>query len=119
MTWLHPMDIQAGARMRTRRNVLGISLQELADQTNIRLAQMSRIENGLNRISAGQLYLIAQTLDVDIAYFFDDVEREDAELSATQQRRAREFKRSVDRISDPADLEAIYQFMTYFLARKR
>ncbi|MCB1993811.1 MAG: helix-turn-helix transcriptional regulator, partial [Geminicoccaceae bacterium] len=33
-----------------------------------------KYETGINRISAGRLYQIAQALGVDIGYFFDDLD---------------------------------------------
>lgn len=64
-----------GARMKSRRTMLGISLAALADALSITSQQMSKYEHGQNQLSAVKLCLIAQMLSVDISYFYDGLSK--------------------------------------------
>jgi transcriptional regulator with XRE-family HTH domain len=65
------VDRQVGARIRQRRIVLGIHQQQLAASIGVTNQQAHKYERGINRISAGRLFVIAQALGVDIRYFFE------------------------------------------------
>ena len=67
------VDVLVGARVRIRRKVLGISQAQLAQAVQLTFQQVQKYERGINRVSASKLYVIAQTLDVPIAYFFEDL----------------------------------------------
>jgi transcriptional regulator with XRE-family HTH domain len=67
----HPIDLHVGARVRTRRNVLGWSQTRLADAIGITFQQVQKYERGANRISASKLWEIAKTLKTSIDYFYD------------------------------------------------
>jgi transcriptional regulator with XRE-family HTH domain len=68
------VDRHVGARMRQRRLVLGINQQQLAELIGVTNQQAHKYEKGINRISAGRLYVIAQALDVDITFFFEGLD---------------------------------------------
>ncbi|MFM2350473.1 MAG: hypothetical protein RIR04_1439 [Pseudomonadota bacterium] len=59
-----------GHRIRTLRTGLRLSLADLAAQTGVSEATMSRIETGLTDVSAPHLYALARLLCVDIGSFF-------------------------------------------------
>jgi transcriptional regulator with XRE-family HTH domain len=61
-------------RIRQRRIMLGLTQQQMAELIGVTYQQAHKYETGINRISAGRLYQIAQALGVDIGYFFEDVE---------------------------------------------
>lgn len=65
------VDHHVGARIRERRTTLGLSQQQLARLIGVTYQQAHKYERGLNRISAGRLFEIAQVLDVPISYFFE------------------------------------------------
>lgn len=67
-------DRHVGARMRERRNMLGLTQQQIADHLGVSLQQTHKYEMGINCITAGRLYLIAQALDVDVNYFFEGMD---------------------------------------------
>ena len=67
------MDRHVGARIRERRIMLGLSQQQMADMIGVTYQQAHKYERGINRISAGRLYEIAQVLRVPIEYFFEDL----------------------------------------------
>ena len=64
------LDRHVGARMRQRRIVLGLNQHQLAEMIGVTYQQAHKYEKGINRISAGRLYTIAQALGVDINFFF-------------------------------------------------
>jgi transcriptional regulator with XRE-family HTH domain len=84
-----PQDIDrhVGARVRQRRLVLGISQQHLADLIGVTNQQAHKYEKGINRISAGRLYVIAQALNVDITFFFEGLD-DHHRLDVTPKRRS-------------------------------
>ncbi len=57
--------------MRQRRIVLGLNQHRLAEMIGVTYQQAHKYEKGINRISAGRLYTIAQVLGVDIKFFFE------------------------------------------------
>jgi transcriptional regulator with XRE-family HTH domain len=61
---------RVGKRAKDRRKELGISIKQLAKQTNLSSALLSRIENGFISPSISTLQRMSDKLDVDIAYFF-------------------------------------------------
>lgn len=66
----HPVDIHAGKRVRHRRWMLGVTQQQLGDKVGIKFQQIQKYETGMNRVSASQLWDIAEALDVPVSFFF-------------------------------------------------
>ncbi len=64
-------DRHVGARIRDRRVMLGLSQQQMADLIGVTYQQTHKYEHGINRISAGRLYEIAQVLRVPLSFFFE------------------------------------------------
>jgi transcriptional regulator with XRE-family HTH domain len=67
-----PIDRRVGARIRRRRETIGLSQEKLARQIGITFQQIQKYEKGSNRIGSGRLQEIANALDVPISYFFAD-----------------------------------------------
>jgi transcriptional regulator with XRE-family HTH domain len=65
------VDVRVGARVRLRRVVLGLTLEELGSRLGLSLQQIQKYEAGATRIPATRLYEIAQVLDVPISWFFE------------------------------------------------
>jgi len=65
------VDICVGKRLRRRRNLLGLTQQNLAGQVGVRFQQIHKYECGANRITASRLFTLATVLNVNISYFFD------------------------------------------------
>ena len=59
-----PVDAHVGARIRFRRNLLGISQTEMAAQIGVTFQQVQKYEKGSNRIGVSRLMQICQVLDV-------------------------------------------------------
>src|SRR5579885_3142608 len=80
------IDRHVGARIRERRVMLGLSQQQLAELIGVTYQQAHKYERGLNRISAGRLYEIAQVLTVPVSWFFEGLSKDvnPVELTARQ-----------------------------------
>ncbi len=84
-----PVDVQVGARVRTRRLLIGMNQETLARALGLTFQQVQKYEGGANRVSASRLSQIAEILGVPISYFFSDLEPDGAE-SSPRDREARE-----------------------------
>lgn len=102
------VDRYVGNRMRERRIMLGLTQQQLAELIGVTYQQAHKYEKGINRIACGRLYTIAQTLGVEVGFFYDgfDSKREAAKPSP-QQRLLLELTRSFATITDRRQQEAI------------
>ena len=69
----NPIDIHVGARVRLRRNLLGLTLQTLAKAVGVTYQQLQKYERGVNRIGASRLFNLSRVLDVPISFFFEDL----------------------------------------------
>src|ERR1700720_3252708 len=58
------VDRHVGARIRERRIMLGLTQQQLADLIGVTYQQAHKYERGINRVSAGRLFEVAQVLSV-------------------------------------------------------
>jgi transcriptional regulator with XRE-family HTH domain len=73
-----PIDKHAGARLRMRRMMVGMSQEKLAAAVGITFQQIQKYEKGANRIAASRLQQIARILQVPPAFFFDEAGPSDA-----------------------------------------
>ena len=64
-------DIEVGQRIRARRMAQGMSQTELGNLLGVTFQQVQKYEKGVNRVGAGRLARIADTLGVPIGFFFD------------------------------------------------
>ena len=77
----HPVDVHVGKRIRHRRWLVGVTQQQLAEKVGIKFQQIQKYETGANRVSASRLWDIAESLDVDVSFFFAGMEGTDAEAA--------------------------------------
>lgn len=77
----NPIDVLVGERLRLRRTMLGLSLEELAAQMGMTFQQLRKYEWGTNRISASRLWDLSVSLGVSIDFFFEDMDEKTASLS--------------------------------------
>ncbi|MPT33017.1 MAG: XRE family transcriptional regulator [Chryseobacterium sp.] len=63
--------ISFGKNLRKIRESKKMSMQTLADITNIEYSQISRIERGLINTSVGIIYEISKALEIDIKELFN------------------------------------------------
>ncbi|QGG93553.1 helix-turn-helix domain-containing protein (plasmid) [Agrobacterium sp. MA01] len=66
------IDRHVGARIRLRRNMLGVSQEKLAEGLGLTFQQVQKYEKGTNRVGASRLQHIAAILDTPISYFFEE-----------------------------------------------
>lgn len=67
----NPVDIYVGGKVKSRRLLLGLSQEELANAIGLTFQQVQKYERGTNRISVSRLVDICRVLKVSIDYFFD------------------------------------------------
>ncbi len=106
------VDHFVSLRIRQRRIMLGLTQQQMAELIGVTYQQAHKYETGINRISAGRLYQIAQALGVEIGYFFDDIEPDQqARVKSTemmpQQRMLLELARNFAAIGSRKHQDAI------------
>lgn len=103
-------DRYVGGRIRERRIMLGLSQQQMADMIGVTYQQTHKYERGINRISAGRLYEIAQVLRVPLSYFFEGLgDRPDTGALTGRQRMCLELARNFAQISNERHQEALSQ----------
>ena len=107
-----PIDVQVGARIRTRRLLVGMNQETLARALGLTFQQVQKYEGGANRVSASRLSEIADVLDVPISYFFSDLDAPDLRPDA-QETMARE------RLQRPETIELIRAYYAITDARVR
>ena len=69
-----PIDRYVGSRVRARRVGIRLSQTKLGEAIGVTFQQVQKYENGTNRIGASNLFKIAKTLGVEVAYFFEGVQ---------------------------------------------
>ena len=69
-----PIDRHIGDRLKQLRQQEGISAAALAEAIDSTQQQISRYENGQNKLGAAQLYRIALSLDVPVSWFFKGID---------------------------------------------
>ncbi|MGB0695802.1 MAG: helix-turn-helix domain-containing protein [Rhodospirillaceae bacterium] len=102
-------DRYVGKRIRERRVMLGLSQQQMADMIGVTYQQAHKYERGINRISAGRLYEIAQVLNVPINYFFQGLDENAETTMSPRQRMCLELARNFAAIQNERHQEALSQ----------
>lgn len=77
---INSIDKLIAANLKKRRKGLGISQKELANVANVTIQQIQKYEKGVNRISGGNLFYLAQVLNIPVGYFFDLNDEQEPEL---------------------------------------
>ncbi|HEX9570356.1 MAG TPA: helix-turn-helix transcriptional regulator [Rhodospirillales bacterium] len=103
-------DRYVGTRIRERRVMLGLSQQQMAELIGVTYQQAHKYERGINRISAGRLFEIAQVLGVPVDYFFDGLGGAGGENELHErQRMCLEVARNFSQIDNKRHQEALSQ----------
>jgi transcriptional regulator with XRE-family HTH domain len=68
-----PIDKYFGDRLRARRVMMKMSQEELAEKLGVSFQQIQKYEKGINRLSAATMASVAEILDVDTGYFYDEI----------------------------------------------
>jgi transcriptional regulator with XRE-family HTH domain len=69
----NPIDVHVGQRVRLRRTLLGMRQMTLAEAIGLTFQQVQKYEHGVNRVSSSRLVDLANVLDVDVSYFFEEM----------------------------------------------
>ncbi|PCJ97290.1 MAG: transcriptional regulator [Zetaproteobacteria bacterium] len=67
------IDKHVGKQLRSRRTLLGLSQEKLAEYIGVTFQQVQKYERGTNRVSASRLYSFSKILDVSIDYFYEGI----------------------------------------------
>jgi transcriptional regulator with XRE-family HTH domain len=70
----HSVDVHVGKRVRQRRSLLGMTMQQLGEKVGIGHQQLQKYETGANRISASRMWNIAAAMEVPVSFFFEGLE---------------------------------------------
>jgi len=97
--------------------MLGLSQQQMAKLIGVTYQQAHKYERGINRISAGRLFDIAQVLRVPVGYFFEGLGDTANESLPPRQRMCLEVARNFALIENERHQEALSQ-MARSLAAK-
>ena len=113
-------DRHVGARIRERRVMMGLSQQQLARMVGVTYQQAHKYERGLNRISAGRLFEIAQVLDVPVSFFFEGLAATGEQQEASpRQRMCLELARNFAMIDNEKHQEALSQMARALAAQSQ
>jgi len=101
------IDRQIGLRLKKLRQQEGISAATLAEAIGSTQQQISRYENAQNKISASQLYLLARSLSVPLAWFFLDSDAVITSPSLVSEKAPPQYNRA-STADETATLQAIW-----------
>lgn len=111
------IDRHVGQRIRDLRTMKGLSQQQLARLIGVTYQQAHKYERGLNRISAGRLFHIAQALVVQPSWFFEGLAEQDGcHDMSPRQRLCLEMARNFSLIKDEKQQEALNQMARSLVA---
>ncbi len=102
------IERHVGQRIRERRTQLGLTQQQLAKMIGVTYQQAHKYEKGINRISSGRLFGLAQALGVDVGFFFQGLE-EIREIVVERQRMSLDLSRNFSRIKHERSRDALAQ----------
>lgn len=99
-------------KIHTRRIELGMTQKKVAEALGVSFQQFQKYENAKNRLSAGRLYQLAEILDTQITYFFENYEQQDTEKTerpknAVDTIASARLVRQFDSISSPAIRQSV------------
>ena len=87
--------------------MLGLSQQQMAEMIGVTYQQAHKYERGINRISAGRLFEIAQVLGVAVGHFFDGLGNGGGNELQGRQRMCLEVARNFSQIDNKDHQEAL------------
>ncbi|MBO0334214.1 helix-turn-helix domain-containing protein [Sneathiella sp. CAU 1612] len=116
------VDDHVGERIRERRTMMGLTQEHLAKALDISYQQVQKYETGANRVSAGRLYEIAKRLEVDVAYFFENLEPSTTSIPLEhggKNRSTIELVRNYSEIDEPAVRSAVSGLIKSLAGKER
>jgi transcriptional regulator with XRE-family HTH domain len=76
------IDRHLGARLRARRNALGLTQAALAALVGATFQQIHKYESGQVRVSAARIWRLAGCLEVGMEYFFEGHDGDQIDFAA-------------------------------------
>ena len=107
----NPIDVHVGARIRLRRTLLGISQTRLAEAIGLTFQQIQKYEKGANRVSSSRLVDLANTLDVTVSYFFEDMSAGVGAQTPSALMKAGQRPETIDNENDPLTKRETLEFV--------
>lgn len=112
----HPVDVLVGKRVRLRRTMLGLSMDEVGKTVGVSFQQMQKYERGTNRLSCSRLVKIAEVLNTPVGYFFEkpgkgDLQAAQSDEEKLSSRETLEMARAYYRIPDTAIRKPMFELM--------
>lgn len=74
---MNALDSEIGRKVRLRRQMIGMTQEQLAAHLQLTFQQVQKYEKGTNRIASGRLILIAKALKCPVSWFYEGVENAD------------------------------------------
>jgi transcriptional regulator with XRE-family HTH domain len=68
------IDQHVGKKLRQNRRLLNMSQQDVSELLGISYQQIQKYESGVNRISAGRLYILARIMQIPVQKFYEGLE---------------------------------------------
>jgi len=102
-----PIDTHVGQRIKARRVGLRISQSEIGKALDVTFQQIQKYENGANRVGASNLFKLANALDVDVSYFYEDMPSS-SKLKALSDNPAASFDH--DPMNQPESIKLVHNY---------
>jgi len=106
-----PIDTHVGQRLKARRVGLRISQSEIGKALDVTFQQIQKYENGANRIGASNLYRLAQALNVEVSYFFEDLPSA-TKIKSLSDQPAASFEH--DPMTQPESIKLVHNYFRIF-----
>ena len=117
----NPIDRLVGARIRNRREEIGLSQSALGAEIGVTFQQIQKYETGFNRVGAGRLFEISVILGASVEFFYrdarfhrrkaHDIACHDPILELCQSEEGRALARTFVRIADRSTRKAIVRLV--------
>ena len=105
------IEKNVGVAIKNLRKLKGHTRAELGEILRVSHQQMAKYENGVNRISAGKLYMLSRIMNVSVDYFFSDIAKKsllpDSGESFVSDREQIEFARNFSLIKSQRKKELV------------
>jgi transcriptional regulator with XRE-family HTH domain len=102
----NPVDVHIGKRIRLRRMLLGLSLEDLAAWVGVAFQQIQKYEAAVNRVSTSRLWALAAALNCPVAFFYEGMNADAADAAAPLS------DQSIFVKSGPHDLKSNFESLT-------
>ena len=110
----NPIDVYVGSRIRLRRTLLGISQERLAETIGLTFQQVQKYEKGSNRVGSSRLFDLANVLDVEISYFFEEMSTEVEQQSPSLLMSVKKLPKAKDEKDPMAKRETLELVRAYY-----